>query len=88
MAEVEVQIAPAFEQELSAEGLSAVAMEVLRQEDTTGQVTLVITDDQGIRELNRDFLGIDAPTDVLAFSAQEEMRPLSSLPKPRDTWAM
>ena len=27
--------------------------------------------DQGIRELNRDFLGVDAPTDVLAFSAQE-----------------
>ncbi len=71
MAEVEVQIAPAFGQELSAERLSTVAMEVLRQEDTAGQVTLVITDDQGIRELNRDFLGIDAPTDVLAFSARE-----------------
>ena len=71
MAEVEVQIAPAFGEALSAERLSAVAREVLRQEDAAGQVTLVITDDQGIRELNRDFLGVDAPTDVLAFSAQE-----------------
>ena len=71
MVEVEVQIAPAFGQKLSAEHLAAVAREVLRQEEATGQVTLVITDDKGIRELNRDFLGIDAPTDVLAFSAQE-----------------
>ena len=70
MSEVEVQIAPAFGQEVSAERLSAVAREVLRQEDAAGQVTLVITDDKGIRELNRDFLGVDAPTDVLAFSAQ------------------
>jgi probable rRNA maturation factor len=69
--EVEVQIAPAFDQELSADSLSALAQEILRQEEATGQVTLVVTDDQGIRELNRDFVGVDAPTDVLAFSAQE-----------------
>lgn len=68
---VEVQIAPAFGQLLSAERLGAVGETVLCQEGVEGQVTLVITDDQGIRELNRDFLGIDAPTDVLAFGAQE-----------------
>ncbi len=70
--EVEVQIAPAFAGTLSAEGLAMVAEKVLHHEDVPGQATLVITDDQGIRELNRDFLGRDAPTDVLAFSAQEE----------------
>ena len=79
--EVEVQVAPAFGQVLSAEQLRAVATEVLRQEGAAGQVTLVITDDQGIRELNRDFLGIDAPTDVLAFGAQEGDEPFVVSPE-------
>jgi probable rRNA maturation factor len=34
-------------------------------------LTLVLTDDEEIRALNRDFLGIDAPTDVLSFPADE-----------------
>jgi probable rRNA maturation factor len=67
----EIQIAPAFADTLSENRLRAVAEAVLRYEDAPGQVTLVITDDTGLQELNRDFLGIDAPTDVLAFSAQE-----------------
>jgi probable rRNA maturation factor len=37
-----------------------------------GQVTLVVTDDQGIQALNHDFLGRDVPTDVLAFDAQAD----------------
>ena len=35
------------------------------------QVSLLITDDEGIRELNRQFRGIDAPTDVLSFPMRE-----------------
>jgi len=70
--EVEVQIAPAFAGDLAAERLRGVAEAVLRHEGRSGEATLVITDDEAIRELNRDFLGLDAPTDVLAFSAQEE----------------
>lgn len=34
-------------------------------------LTIVLTDDREIRTLNRDFLGIDAPTDVLSFPADE-----------------
>ncbi len=34
-------------------------------------LTLVLTDDAHIQALNRDFLGHDAPTDVLAFPADE-----------------
>lgn len=34
-------------------------------------LTIVLTDDQRIRELNRDYLGMDAPTDVLSFPASE-----------------
>lgn len=34
-------------------------------------LTIVLTDDARIQELNRDYLGIDAPTDVLSFPASE-----------------
>lgn len=71
--EVDVQIAEAFVRLLSEERLRAVAQAVLHHEEVYGQATIVVTDDLGIRGLNRDFLGIDAPTDVLAFSAQEEV---------------
>jgi probable rRNA maturation factor len=33
----------------------------------TGELTVVITDDARVRELNRIYRGVDAPTDVLAF---------------------
>ncbi len=35
-------------------------------------VSVTIVDDQFIRELNRDYRGIDTPTDVLSFSLLEE----------------
>lgn len=35
-------------------------------------ITIVLTDDRQLHELNRDFLGVDAPTDVLSFPASEE----------------
>ena len=90
MAEVEVlaevQIAPAFAHTLSENHLRTVAEGVLRHEGTPGQVTLVITDDRGIRELNRDFVGIDAPTDVLAFSAREGDSPFVAAPGAGNYW--
>jgi probable rRNA maturation factor len=70
---VEVQLAPAFTGTVSADPLKRVAREVLHLEGVPGQVTLVITDDEGIRALNREYVGIDTPTDVLAFSAREDV---------------
>jgi probable rRNA maturation factor len=34
-------------------------------------LTIVVTDDEQIQDLNRQFLGIDAPTDVLSFPSDE-----------------
>ena len=34
-------------------------------------ITIVLTDDRQLHELNRDYLGVDAPTDVLSFPASE-----------------
>ena len=35
------------------------------------ELTIVLTDDARLKELNRDYLGIDTPTDVLSFPASE-----------------
>ena len=34
-------------------------------------LSVVLTDSRKLRKLNRDYLGIDAPTDVLSFPASE-----------------
>ena len=34
-------------------------------------LSIVLADDKKLRELNRDYLGLDAPTDVLSFPASE-----------------
>lgn len=48
---------------------TAVAECVLDLEGCTEdvEIELIITDDDGIQELNRDFREIDSPTDVLSF---------------------
>jgi probable rRNA maturation factor len=39
---------------------------------TEGEVALTFTSDEGIHALNRDYRGIDRPTDVLSFAMQED----------------
>ncbi len=38
--------------------------------DARGQVSLLLTDDATVRELNRQYRGLDETTDVLSFSAE------------------
>ena len=84
-AEIDVQIAADYANIVPAERLRAVALAVLRAETRLGagpvELTLVITDDDGIQSLNRDFLGKDAPTDVLAFAALEDSGPFVAAPE-------
>lgn len=71
---VEVQTAPRFVGEVDAELLRRVTVEVLHREGIEGETALsvVITDDETVRELNRRFRGPDVPTDVLAFGGGQE----------------
>ena len=38
---------------------------------STASITIVLTDDRQLHELNRDYLDVDSPTDVLSFPALE-----------------
>ena len=62
---------------------------VLRHEgvDLPCEVSVLITDDEGVRRLNLDFRGIDKPTDVLSFPMRRFSSPGKfehgdSLPEP------
>ena len=70
--QVQVHISPDFAGSLSQSKLRRIVETSLRYEQVAGEATLVITDNQSIQALNRDFLGVDAPTDVLAFGTQQD----------------
>jgi len=67
--EINVLVDPAFEKDLEADWLQGIARQVLVSQgaDANAELGLVITDQQRIQELNRNYLGRDEPTDVLAF---------------------
>lgn len=50
---------------------SAVCATLKAHDAASCEVSVLLTDDIGIRQLNRDYRDIDAPTDVLAFSMRE-----------------
>lgn len=47
------------------------AERTLALEDAKGDVAVVLTNDEQLRELNRQYLGVDATTDVLSFPSGE-----------------
>ena len=69
MIHIEAKAAPPIEHEL----VERAASLVLRHEaaPSAADLTVVLTDDEQLRELNREYLGHDEPTDVLSFPASE-----------------
>ena len=64
-----MRIAPAFRAAVRASWLRSIARRALAAEGAAGpaQVGVVVTDDETVRGLNRRFVGLDEPTDVLSF---------------------
>ena len=50
-----------------------VVRETLKREAKGGEVSIVLTDNEYIRELNRKYRSVDRATDVLAFPMDEEI---------------
>lgn len=58
---------------ISAESLIRAVQTVLTAHDVSpeAEMTVVITDDDEVQSLNRQFRDVDAPTDILSFPADE-----------------
>lgn len=78
---VEVQIDEQYEGQIAPETLMATAEAVLAHVDLVGrsELTVVLTSDEVLHELNMRYRGVDAPTDVLAF-ADETQGPFVEAP--------
>ena len=70
---VDVQIAPALRRKVQKQEIRKWAETTLRAEGLTQtpDMAVVITDNESIQALNRDFRGLDEPTDVLAFGEEK-----------------
>ena len=65
---VHVQIGEAFLADVSEDWFKTAAEVTLEAEgQSAGELAVVVTDDETMRGLNRTYLGVDAPTDVLSF---------------------
>ena len=71
---ITVQIEPEYEGMLDAEKLHRLAIHVLTAERADGplEVGIVVTTDEVVLALNRQYLGHDYNTDVLSFGMSEE----------------
>ena len=68
--EINILVDERFEDTLEVSWLHHVAERVLTAEEIgpDTEFSLVVTTQEKVRQLNRDYLGKDAPTDVLAFA--------------------
>lgn len=70
--DIEIQVEEAYAGSVDAAGLQRAAEEALRQAGRkSAALTIAVTNDEEVHELNRTYLGIDAPTDVLSFASQD-----------------
>ncbi len=70
---VTVRVAAKYKAAVTSAALRATARAALAHEAAPmpGELTIVVTDDAALRELNRTYLGHDYATDVLSFPSEE-----------------
>ena len=68
---INLQVAEGLTLPLPAKLLKKAATDTLSHEGvlTGSDLTIVVSDDETLQRLNLEFMGIDAPTDVLSFPA-------------------
>ena len=68
---ITLEIADEYQDKVEADSLERAAVQTLTHEELSASsgISIVVTDDTHLQNLNQQFLGIDAPTDVLSFPA-------------------
>jgi probable rRNA maturation factor len=79
---VDLQVDPEFAGLVEPGPLRAAALAALAESygDDPVELTVVVTDDAVVRDLNRRYRGVDRSTDVLAFPADEPGTPFVAPP--------
>ncbi|MCO6449394.1 MAG: rRNA maturation RNase YbeY [Caldilineales bacterium] len=77
---IELDIDDEFEALVSSPRLERAINRALEYEQIEGDITVVVTNDAEIAELNQRFLGHSGPTDVLSFPAFTDEEHKFSLP--------
>jgi len=82
--EIEISIEEKFRGLVNEDWVRRIAQQVLNAESATPpyDVSIAFTDSQTVRRLNRDYRGVDEPTDVIAFHMlpEKEAAPFFVLP--------
>lgn len=68
MTDIEMETAA---QEGTAETIAAAIEGALKNRGRAGSVAVRVVDDETIHEINREYRGVDRPTDVISFPAEE-----------------
>jgi len=68
---IAVQIDDEFLAEVEAQDIARTVAAVLTFEERVGEVTVVITTDEAVADLNQQYRDTKGPTDVLSFPAQD-----------------
>jgi probable rRNA maturation factor len=76
-----VQVDEEFADRVDANDLVAAVTATLEAEDRQGEVTVVITTDEAVAELNEQYREAEGPTDVLSFPAQDSSPGFVSAPE-------
>ena len=84
--EIEVSVEEEFRGLVDEDWARKIAQKVLKAEGVTSpyEVSLVFTDSETVQRLNRDYRGVDEPTDVLAFYMLPQKEADSSFVLPPD----
>ncbi|HHY57400.1 MAG TPA: rRNA maturation RNase YbeY [Chloroflexi bacterium] len=83
--EIIIEVDDELPDEIDREAIRAAVAATLNAHDVTdASVTIVLTTDEEVHALNAQYRGVDAPTDVLSFSARETQPDAPALTLPAE----